>query len=436
MILSTCFVFITIISFSQDSYEKGLKLSEKGKYDKAIKHFSYYLEANPDSAKAFIKRGLAKLYLEDYNSAMNDFNKVLWMDSLFADAYFGLGDVYFSMKDVEAAIWNYNQAYRVDSTVFNYNVIFGDLCLDTGNIIKAIELYSIAIDQDSANPGLFNSRGFALEKLGKIAQAKSDFLEALRIDPDFHSPYHNLAGIYHDEKNYEKAFEEYRRAIQLDRKCKTIFTSRAEAYIDIGKYRRALKDANRTIRYFPDYSEGYCVRGRAYFYLWKPSKALNDLWYALSLNPEDFNASFSLGLIHEYLAFYPEAYGYYEICYDLIPDNLNNLIHFARASIYMRDFESVYENYGIQALENSETVTTKAYSLFCLCCAEICLDKEVKQYSKELLALLEVNDITYFAGFGQFEIWLNESSDISEGHKEKIFPLLEKVKLSIQKTTE
>jgi len=60
-----------------------------------------------------------------------------------------------------------------------------------------------------------NSLGFALQRLGRYAEARREYTEALRLSPGFWSAHNNLGTLADAEGRIEDAIREYREAIRL-----------------------------------------------------------------------------------------------------------------------------------------------------------------------------------------------------------------------------
>jgi len=84
---------------------------------------------------------------KDYDSAIEQFNKVIEMDEKFVEAYNMRGNCYSSLKKNDEAIKDFS---------------------------KAIEI-------DPYNRGALLNRGLAYKAMGKLPQAKADALKASKI---------------------------------------------------------------------------------------------------------------------------------------------------------------------------------------------------------------------------------------------------------------
>ena len=96
----------------------------------------------------------------------------------------------------------------------------GDAALAAGNDDEAIRLYTAAIDAPMKTPRLYYdyiSRGIAYIKKNQTAEAMKDFDEALKLKPEDLEARFRLAGLFVQQKQYEKAIEEYSKYLQFDK---------------------------------------------------------------------------------------------------------------------------------------------------------------------------------------------------------------------------
>ncbi len=100
-----------------------------------------------DSKGAAYVKGRELFLSKDYDSAIEQFNKVIEMDEKFVEAYKIRGNCYLALKKNDEAVKDFS---------------------------KAIEI-------DPSNRGAFLNRSLAYKAMGKLPQAKSDALKANKM---------------------------------------------------------------------------------------------------------------------------------------------------------------------------------------------------------------------------------------------------------------
>ena len=100
-----------------------------------------------DSKGAAYVKGRELFLNKEYDSAIEQFNKVIEIDEKFVEAYKLRGSCYLALKKNEEAVKDFS---------------------------KAIEI-------DPSNRGAFSNRSLAYKAMGKLPQAKADALKANKI---------------------------------------------------------------------------------------------------------------------------------------------------------------------------------------------------------------------------------------------------------------
>jgi tetratricopeptide (TPR) repeat protein len=96
----------------------------------------------------------------------------------------------------------------------------GDAALAAGNDDEAIRLFTQAINAPMKTPRLYYdyiSRGVAYLKKDMTAEAMQDFGEALKLKPEDLDARFRRAGLYVQQKQYEKAIEDYTTYLDNDK---------------------------------------------------------------------------------------------------------------------------------------------------------------------------------------------------------------------------
>jgi len=90
-----------------------------------------------------------------------------------------------------------------------------------------------------------------------------------------------------EERDYQKAIDNFNEAIKLDPLYATAYGNRGIVYSKLGEYQKAIEDYNKAIEIYPNYTKAYFNRGSTYVKLEDYQQALKDYNKAIALNPED-----------------------------------------------------------------------------------------------------------------------------------------------------
>ena len=164
-----------------------------------------------------------------------------------------------------------------------------------GQMDKAIEAYSKAIELNPAYAGAYNNRGIAYDETGKSAPAIADFNKAIELKPDFAEAYNNRGTIYSNQGNSTRAITDFNKAIVLKPDFAGAYMNRGIAYFNKGESTPAIADFNKAIALDPNYAEAYMNRGTAYSKTGESVRAFADFDKAIELKPDFAEAYMNRG---------------------------------------------------------------------------------------------------------------------------------------------
>jgi tetratricopeptide (TPR) repeat protein len=121
--------------------------------------------------------------------------------------------------------------------------------------------------------------------MGNYNNARVQFQEVLRSEPDAPDVYYFIGESYRLENNPRTARDQYQEAINHDPTFAPAFLGRARANLEMNPDADVIADLNEAVRLDPNYVEALTERGK---YLLKsdPSAAIADLKKAVDLNPD------------------------------------------------------------------------------------------------------------------------------------------------------
>jgi len=98
---------------AKEWYEKGLKASNDGKYNIAIKYFKKAIEIYPDYEDALFKIGFTHERQKEYEEALKYYERVLKLNPNAWDAWYSIGIVYAKMEKYKKALPYFKKAYEL-----------------------------------------------------------------------------------------------------------------------------------------------------------------------------------------------------------------------------------------------------------------------------------------------------------------------------------
>lgn len=105
----------------------------------------------------------------------------------------------------------------------------GEALAGEGLVLEALERFEQALDMVPDNPELMEAAGRALLKLDRLDEAEANFLDVLKLEPDWPDPHMGLALVAMQRNEAFKAIHHLERAIETD-------PDNPEAYVELGRY--------------------------------------------------------------------------------------------------------------------------------------------------------------------------------------------------------
>ena len=205
-------------------------------------------------------------------------------------------------------------------TLFEWAFRQGNFLMTIGQIGRAIEAYSRAIDLDPKNAVAYGNRGVAYDIKGHTDQAIVDLNKAIELKPDDAVVYYNHGIVCQGKGDLDLAIKDYTKAIELGLNYAMVYYNRGKAYHTKDDNDRAVEDYSRAIKLKPDYVEAYINRGVAYRSKGKVDLAIKDYTKAIELNPSNASIYNNRGMAYYLKDAYDCAIKDYSRVIELNPD--------------------------------------------------------------------------------------------------------------------
>lgn len=171
-------------------------------------------EADPTNAQAFHVLALALEKMGHQHKALVTFEKAFQLDPQDSDLLLNLGLTAWNMKMREQAQNMFRQFIAANpQSPLGYNNL-GMVQCELGDPATAIETLRNAIYQMPTQPMLWNSLATVLAESSRAYESIQFYQEAVRLDPQFSRPYHNLGYAYSHLGLLEDALAAYDGALE------------------------------------------------------------------------------------------------------------------------------------------------------------------------------------------------------------------------------
>lgn len=148
-------------------------------------------------------------------------------------------------------------------------------------------------------PEAYYLRGGAFRDDKQYDKAIEDFTKAISLDPTYAMAYIERAGVYLEKREYGQAIEDARRGISLNPDFVEAHVTLGNVFFITGDSNSAIDEYNAAISRKPDFAPAYIARGFVSKSLGKSGKAIEDYSKALSINPKLADIYFARGEIYQ-----------------------------------------------------------------------------------------------------------------------------------------
>jgi tetratricopeptide (TPR) repeat protein len=291
--------------------EEGVKAYAQYRYQEASEMFTACLQRTDIQPRwqtvALVIRGLTYFWMERFDDALADFDRVLELDPDLHEAYLYQGITYRGMR-------RYEEAFKEFKSALEHGVDEGWVLANRGVAYQMMERYEDALtDFDRAvelRPDIvwaLASRGQTYMRMKHYEEALFDLNQALQLDPNMTSAIVRRGITYREMGRYEEAFKEFNSALEHGVDEGWVLANRGVAYQMMERYEDALTDFDRAVTLRPDIVWALASRGQTYMRMEHYEEALADLNQALQLDPNMTSAIIYRGIAYRQMERYSEA---------------------------------------------------------------------------------------------------------------------------------
>ncbi|MCH9809137.1 MAG: tetratricopeptide repeat protein [Alphaproteobacteria bacterium] len=264
---------------------RGMCYARQGDLLKAEKDLNQALAIEPRYSIVHVMRANLLAVSGKPEAALVSLDKAVSLNSKDAAAYrtraelrATLGRLRHALEDINASIECYPDADAL--------CLRGKLYEEQGAIEKARSDYNEAIDLNPNSAIAYVSRATLRYGHGDIRNAESDVNFAIELDPNCFQAFYLRGIIHYSREELSRTLREFDRAIALAPEFCEAYCWRATTKRDLGDANGALQDADKAVSLEPNNPFPYGVRGTVKaFLLGDREGALADLKAALKLDP-------------------------------------------------------------------------------------------------------------------------------------------------------
>ena len=300
-----------------------------------IRLWSKNVEMYPDFPRPRLSLAGAYYYKGMVKESIDEYEKVILLDTNDPEAYYNLGAIKARYGDIEGALKEYKKVLEI---IKYYPQ-------DAPLIIPVVQNTYGALARIYENQ---NNEKYAIFYYRKID--KENYYLAKK--------YFKLAKKYTKEKKYNEAKDNLNKVLQYYPLYFEAYNELSHIYNIELLYNEAIQSANEAIRINTGYSNAYFNIGWAYNNLKEIKKAIKYYEKGLKFNSNEISALYELGKLYDKQRKYKKSKDYYLKIINLKPDYLNIYTHLAVCYLNLKDYKSAEEiiKKGLEIFPNDKTL--------------------------------------------------------------------------------
>lgn len=241
------------------------------------------------TAEEYLQRGIIYYSKGEFDHAIFNFDEAIKINPAYFEAYLYRGLSYADRGNAESAIADYNKAIEINPKNEEVYFVRGVAFAAIKEPDKAIADYTKAIELNPKYVQAYLNRALLSITTGKTDNAISDADKVIEINPNFPGGYYLRGLAYANKNSLEQAIRDYTKAIEINPQYKEAYVNRAlaRAYhileqakmdpnsplayvnagistIDKANYDLAIADCNKAVELSPKYMDAYIIRARIY----------------------------------------------------------------------------------------------------------------------------------------------------------------------------
>jgi len=199
---------------SQELLQSIFSLYTHGKFQQALTESNQMLKKFPNSINLYNIAGASNSRLMQFDSAIKNYEKILIINPLYAEALFNKGVALKCQGDLEMAIHSYKEAIKIKPNYAEAHFNMGNALKVKGELDLALISYNEALKIKPKNAGIYNNMGNILKEKGDLEMAIEHFKKALKIEPENANAYNNIGNAIKNI-NPDVALANFNQALKI-----------------------------------------------------------------------------------------------------------------------------------------------------------------------------------------------------------------------------
>jgi predicted O-linked N-acetylglucosamine transferase (SPINDLY family) len=217
-----------------------LNLFNSKKLDEAEIKCIELLNFNSDNLFLLNIYGVILFKKNSYQKAINQFKKIIKIDSKYIEAYYNIGTIFFNLSKFKEAVDYFNSAIAINKDYFEAYFNLAECYRNLENLDDAILNFKKCLKYKPNDFEIYNNLGLVYQKAGQFDYSFSNFKKALEINSDFFQAYNNLGVLFLERGQLEESIIYFNKCIQINREFVPAYNNLGMALNKKRKYSSAI----------------------------------------------------------------------------------------------------------------------------------------------------------------------------------------------------
>jgi len=190
-------------------------------------------------------------YYENLDSAKFYFEKAIFISPQSPDndnLYMNLGVIKHRAGNLHESLSDFEKSEIInpknDLLLYNMSMLLSDM----NNNKASLEKINSAISINHNDPDYFNYKGTILMSLSSFDDAEKEFMNAIKVNPNFGGAFYNLGYLYGEQNKQEQSIKYYNKAVLLNFNLETTLVNLALEKIKLKDLSSACSDLKRAYK--------------------------------------------------------------------------------------------------------------------------------------------------------------------------------------------
>ncbi|MFH1966079.1 MAG: FG-GAP-like repeat-containing protein, partial [Acidobacteriota bacterium] len=168
-------------------FNSGIALMDQYRFESAIQEFHKLLEMDRGILPAWANLGISHFYGQEYEQALEAFKNALAIDPSEVHSHFVSGLIYINQDQVEKAVNSFRAVLKQDSQDVSANYYLGRLLMRSRQYEEALVYFETVIKNEPYNASAHYNRATALNRLRRTDESRKEMDRFRRLQDLFGS---------------------------------------------------------------------------------------------------------------------------------------------------------------------------------------------------------------------------------------------------------